>query len=215
MNIVYMLFFMTATTLFLIFSYLAFDYKSATDKRVHSYLMRFTGLFFIGVVLILFRNTIPDFFSIVLPNTLFVTALVYLYLVARKTQELETKWRSRYWIPIAVVFAGFCIYTYIDFNMNARLALHFAFCSVFYGASGWIFWSGAKKERYYLFDKLTGFVFLTISFVFFILSFIGGFSKLEAHLLSNSIWLLMPSNLFLTGVTLWILPFVLYRLKKT
>ena len=63
------------------------------------YLTFFTFLYTIGFILLILRNQIPDFVSIVLANTLFAIGTLFLYFALKSLLDLNIKWRERYLIP--------------------------------------------------------------------------------------------------------------------
>lgn len=208
------LFSITVSVLLVALIDILYRYYKGQRELVVRYAILVVASYLLGLSLILLRNMIPDFFSIVVANTFFIIGAICVYITSRAVLGLESKWHMRYWIPVAIIFIGFSIYTYLDFNMNARLILHFSFCVLYYALASWLFWIYARSESH-RFDRLSAVMF----FIFFLFSlfivFKGTTSKLELNLLSNNDGLLLLPSIDISMLGIWSMLLVRYRPQKT
>lgn len=206
--------FIANTALLLILSiYMALIYKKNIHNRTIKFITYFVVFYFIGLLLFILRNKVPDFLSIVIANTLFIAGSHSLYLATRDIVGLESKWHNRYWIPIVVVFIGFNIFIYVDFNSNIRMLIYAFYAIIYSFLSMSLFWV-YTSAKFKIFDKISVIVFL-ISFLIETSVFLRFlFIKVSTYYFGNTdIFIYLP-NLALFILNLWVIALVKYRIKN-
>jgi hypothetical protein len=167
----------------------------------------------VGFVLLILRNQIPDFFSIVIANTFFAIGSLNLYVATRAIVNLDSKWHYRYYIPIVFIFVSFILFTYIDFNTPFRMVIYFTFATIYSFLSFYLFWFYASSE-YRVFDKISAILFFIgiLNASFMVLRVL--FQDVTSYYFGNSdIFMYLPSINMLI-LSLWIAFLVRYRIKS-
>lgn len=200
--------------LFFLSIYMFIKYKQNPYNRTIKFLTYFANCYFIGFLLVISRNKISDFISIVIANTLFISGTISLYIAIRALLNLDSQVHIRYIIPILIIFVGFFIFTYIDYNIEARLILFSSSCIFFASIYSWLFWF-YSSEKFTLFDRVSCFLFI-IEVMLFTTRILNSFSiNIQAYLFRNeSIFSYLP-NLFMLTLNIWIVILVKYRIPKT
>lgn len=208
-----MLFSINIVLLFVLASYLLLKYQNNSHNRVLKLVSYFVISYFVGFVLLVLRNQIPDFFSIVVANTFFAMGSLNLYVATKTMLDLDSKWHYRYTIPILVIFLSFILFTYINFDTSMRMIIYFSFVAIYSWLSFYLFWR-YSSEKLKVFDKLSAVVFLIVCFnALFII--VRVFLKNVPSYYFGSIDMLiyLPSiNMLL--LNLWVVFLIKYRIKS-
>lgn len=131
------------------------------QEKYFKYFALFPLSFFAGEFLRYFRIVIPDFFAVVVANTLMASGIVFLYLGVRSILNLEAKWQNRYYIPISMIFLGFSLFTYVHYDVAMRIIIFSTFTIIYGSAITWLFFKNATKR------------FRTVDYISGVLLFIG------------------------------------------
>ncbi len=137
------------------------------QEKYFKYFAFFSLFFLTGEILRTFIVIISDLFSIVIANTLMVSGIIFLYIGVRAMLNLESQWRTRYYIPIAMVFFGFILFTYVHYNATMRILIFSAFSIIYASSISWIFLKNATKE-FKVFDYISSLLFLVGVIIFFV-----------------------------------------------
>jgi signal transduction histidine kinase len=122
-------------------------------------------LWIVGMLLILLRGKIPDFFSIVVSNALIVLGLCYLYIGIRKILKLNEGIRLE-WAIFTLIFIHYYIFSAIIDNHTIRIIM-FSIITIFYLASmGWLFWKHSNNHKLKNIYRVGSLVFFFGVFVF-------------------------------------------------
>lgn len=206
------IFFANIFVLFILSIYLVYLHKKNPSNRALKFVANFVIFYFLGLVLFILRNQIFDFLSIVIATTFFAFGSVSLYVATRDIVGLDSKWHSRYWIPILIVFAGHFIFTYIDFNTNMKMTIYYTFCVFYSSLSFWLFWFYSAK-KFKVFDKISSLVFLIGCLIFLVILLRVHLLNVATYYFANTdIFILLP-NLYMLILNLWIIALVTYRIK--
>lgn len=96
-----------------------------------------SGMLFTGMVLIFFRNSIPDFFALTVGNSLLAIGIVLLHFGLERLLER----RSSYHVNLRLL-VGFlilhAIFSYQSPNLQVRVLLFSAFMAAIFGQSAWL-----------------------------------------------------------------------------
>ncbi len=200
--------------LFILSIYMMLRHRNNIKNRSIKFVTYFIVLYFLGFILLLLRNTIPDFLSILLANSFFVTGSISLYVAVRAILKFDASWHYRYWIPVVVLFLGMGFFTYLDYNTNARIIIYFGFCMLFAFLPGWLFWNHASK-RFYYFDKISAMMFFADVVLCFLIILRAGFIQLEVNYLSITDTIIILPSIFMSVLILWLVLLTNYRLNNT
>ena len=137
------------------------------QEKYFKYFAFFSLFFLTGEILRTFIVIISDLFSIVIANTLMVSGIIFLYIGVRAMLNLESQWRTRYYIPIAMVFFGFILFTYVHYNATMRILIFSVFSIIYASSISWIFLKNATKE-FKVFDYISSLLFLVGVIIFFV-----------------------------------------------
>ena len=135
------------------------------QKKYFKYFALFPTFFLAGELLRTLRIVIPDFFSVVIANTLMVSGIMFLYIGVRAILNLESQWHNRYFIPVGVVLFGFILFTYIHYDVAMRILIFSAFTIIYASNISWRFFKYATKE-YKVIDYISGTLFIIGIMVF-------------------------------------------------
>jgi hypothetical protein len=207
------IFITNAIALFVLSLYMMLRHRNHVQNRTVKFVTYFVVLYFLGFVLLLLRNKIPDFLSIVVANSFFVAGSVSLYVATRAILNLDAKWHLRYVVPVVVIFVGFIIFTYLDYDTATRIVIYFSFCTMFSLLSGYLFWVHASK-RFIIFDKLSAMMFFGGAVLDILIIIRALSTQLAVNYLSITDAVITLSNLFLSVLILWFVLLVNYRIKK-
>jgi len=189
------LFFTTIINLILI-------YYFPKNKNL-KYLLVFNLGFLLGQLLLILRNTIPDFFSIVVGNSFLVAGHICVYVASRGLLKLENRWRNRYFIPIGVVAIGLCVFTYVYYHTEMRIVIFSLFCTIYGVILAWIFLKYASGKLLLL-HYLTSFFFLISAVMFFIRAITASIIDFPVSYLSiNDLMIVMP-YVYLVFISFWL-----------
>ena len=133
---------------------------------------RFTGIGFwladmlmqaIGSLLIILRGIIPNFFSIVIANTLIILGVVLLYTGMSKFIEKKVRNMQNYFL-IVLGFFALSYYTYIQFDLNMRTTINATMLLIVTLQIAWLL---LKKVDANLFKStwITGLIFCSYALV--------------------------------------------------
>ena len=137
------------------------------QKKYFKYFALFPTFFLAGEFLRTLRIVIPDFFSVVIANTLMVSGIMFLYIGVRAILNLESQWHNRYFIPIGVVLLGLILFTYLHYDVAMRILVFSAFTIIYVSTISWKFFKYATKE-YKIIDYISGTLFVIGIIIFLI-----------------------------------------------
>lgn len=199
------------TYIFILF-YLFLALKKNTNKRTIKLFFNFILFYAIGYILFILRNQIPDFISIVVANTLFAAGSLNLYMASKDIVNLDSRWKSRYIIPILIIFSSHIIFTYIHFSTNIRIIIFNIFIAI-YTLLGALIFKKYPSEKYHFFDKITSMLFFSgsIIFIFIVLRTIE--IRFNSYYLNNFDFMIFLPNIYMFVVNIWIVAAVSYRFK--
>ena len=207
------LFIMNLVILLILSLYLFSLYKKNKTNITIQYFLYFCTLYSVALFLFLLRNQISDFISMVIANTLFATANVSLYIAIRALFDEETQWKNRYWIPIFIVFIGFCIFVYFHYDANIR-ALIYLFFALFYALLNTKLFLFSSSSKFKVFDKVSFIFFLLTSILYISIIIRINFQQVETYYFSNVDIFISFINYHMLFLNLWIIIVTQYRIKK-
>ncbi len=199
--------------LFVLAVYILIRYIQSPNNRSLKFLTFYASFYFVGFVLIILRNQIPDFLSIVIANTLLISAAISLYIAIRALLNLDAQWHSRYVIPIVVVFISHSLFTYVYYDLKTKLIVFALFYVLFSMIFAWLFWFNSSS-KFRLFDRASSLFFLSGVFIFF--SFVIHsiyISFYEYFFRNNDIFINVPL-IYMICVNIWVAILVKYRISK-
>lgn len=199
--------------LFVVSATLLMKYKNNRQNTSIQYLTYFIGLHFIGFILFVLRNEIPDFISIIVANMFFAGGTLFFYLAIKTLVNEKTIWRNQYYIPIIVFFIGFITFTYVIYDTKTRIMIYYFYCTVYVLPSAWLLWKH-EASRFKLFDKATAVLLFIISFIFIAIIIQSIFIKLQDYYFSNNNIFMIVSIVIIDIFGLWTLLALTYRVKK-
>lgn len=139
-------------------------------NKALKYFLGFNIAFLLGLTLMILRNSIPDFFAIIIGNTFLAAGYVSLYIATQGFFKQEIQWRNRYLIPVFVVFAGMMFYTYAFYDGDIRIIIFSLFCAIYGVTLGRLFWKyGNGKFR--IFFKFTALLSFSSTGLFLLRAF--------------------------------------------
>jgi len=144
-------------------------YYFAKNKTL-KYLLGFNIGFLFGLLFMILRNSIPDFLTIIVGNTLLTTGYVFIYMAAKGLLKQETLWHFRYLIPVFVVFIGLVFFTYGYYDVGMRIVIFSLFCVIYGFALGLLFWKHAYG-KFLLLYRLSALLSFASSGVFLLRAF--------------------------------------------
>lgn len=207
------LFILNAITFILLTCYIFFQYKNRLNILEFRYLFYFSLFGGISLSLLILRNIIPDFFSIVIANTFAAAGTIYIYLAARAIVGIEHKWHHRYWIPISILFAGMLIFTHITFSTETRFLIYFSFMALYNGLIAWLFYT-YKSSKFKLFDLSSSIVFTIGTFIFFSVMLYSSFKETAQYLFNNVNFIIIFAPLYMLILSIWVVIALKYRIKN-
>jgi len=199
--------------LFVVSATLLMKYKNNRQNTSIQYLTYFIGLHFIGFILFVLRNEIPDFISIIVANMFFAGGTLFFYLAIKTLVNEKTIWRNQYYIPIIVFFIGFITFTYVIYDTKTRIMIYYFYCTVYVLPSAWLLWKH-EASRFKLFDKATAVLLFIISFIFIAIIIQSIFIELQDYYFSNNNIFMIVSIVIIDIFGLWTLLALKYRVKK-
>jgi len=137
------------------------------DEKSLNYFLYFCMSYLIGIFLTSLRNTIPDFFSIVVAVTVLVLGYIFLYIAIRGLLGLDFKWLHRYFLPIIIVFFGLYIFTEVYYDLHLRIIIFSLFIISHSITLSYFFWQASLK-RLKIINIISAIAFILISIVFFL-----------------------------------------------
>ena len=144
---------MNFITLLVLSVYFFYLYKKNTVNVTLQYILYFCTLYTVALFLFILRNHISDFISMVMANTFFAIANISLYIAIRSLFYENTKWYNRYWLPVLVVFIGFCIFIYLHYDSNIRVLIY-VFFALFYSLLNMKLFLFSSSLKFKVFDTL-------------------------------------------------------------
>ncbi len=192
---------------------LVMNYRKKPQNNAIKFLTYFIVLHFIGFVLFILRNQIPDFISIVIANTLFAIGTISLYLTIKSLLNIEPILQKRYLIPLVTYFIGFIVFTYISYDTKTRILIYYLFCAIYLLSTGWLLWRN-KSFEYNLFDKITSVMFFAISSILIWIILQVSFMTLHSYYFSNSNIFMILSIFIINILSFWSLFALRYRIKN-
>lgn len=208
-----MLYIMSTITLLFVSIVLLVNYKKNPKNYAIKFLTYFILSHFIGFVLFTLRNQIPDFFSIIIANTLFAIGTMSLYFTIKAILKIEPLLHTRYLIPLVTYFAGFIIFTYISYDTKARILIYYLYCIIYLIPSAWLLWTN-KSPSNILFDKITSILFFSIASLLIWIIMQVSFIPLHTYYFSNSNLFIILSIFIINILGLWSLLALRYRIKN-
>lgn len=153
----------------------------------------FFSLSFLSAMLFLgLRNLIPDFISIVIGNTAIALGYLFIYLALRAAVGLEAEWKKRYYVPVAVIFTGFLIFTYLVYDINMRIFISSLFFTLYNTLFAWMLWKHPGEADGFL-QRVTAALFAVGALLFAARSFAANTIYLPANYLSSQeLYILLP-----------------------
>lgn len=171
-------------------------------KKYFRYFNIFSLFFLFGQILASSRNSISDFFSIIIGNTSLVIGYIFLYIGIRSLFDLDAKWNNRYFLPIGVVFLGFILFTYVHYDVAMRIVIFSIFCVIYSCVITLIFWK-YRRSDFEIFDKISAFLFFMGVILFTIRTIKASIIELPANYLSTTdLWFLLV-YVYLFFMTIW------------
>jgi diguanylate cyclase (GGDEF)-like protein len=130
-----------------------------------------------GLCYLLFslRGLIPDFFSVVVANSLTVVALALNYSAVMEIQRLPYRLKGFAALTL-LIFASFCYFLYVDNNVAARIALIGVAAGGLIALIGYRFMTKKEHSKHSIYP-LTGLLFMVTAAI---LLFRGGYA-LASH----------------------------------
>jgi hypothetical protein len=213
MSVIKVLFITNTIVLFSLTIYLLYKWKHDKHYRALKLLAIFIASYFIGHFLLILRNQIPDFFSIVVANTFFAIGSLNLYVATKAILNLDSKWYNRYYVPIVIIFLSFILFTYIDFNTSARIMIYYSFVTIYSFFSFYLFWF-YRCEKFVLLDKITA-IFFFIGVVNSSFMVLRVFMKnITSYYFGNLDLFIYSAAISMLFFCLWIILLVKYRIKN-
>jgi hypothetical protein len=196
--------------LFSIYSFAIYK-KNKIDLALR-YLTYFCTLYAVGLILFVLRNQISDFLSIPIANSLFAIGSICLYIAIRALINLEAKWQQSYWIPVLMIFIGFCLFTYISFDANIRMFIFYFFllCISIIDTRLFILYSSSMSKT---FNRFSIFVFLLCAVIFLSLCIYLLFHHVSSYFFSNIDIILYIPCFYMLLLNIWVYLAIQYRLK--
>jgi hypothetical protein len=193
--------------------YTFFQYRKNPTTIAVKYLFYFAILYAISISLLLLRNIIPNFFSIVIANTLAAASIIYIYLAVKAIVGIEHRWENRYFIPIAVMFICSFIFTHIFFSTDMRFLIYFPLIGLFLGLCAYTFYNYRSSE-YKLFDSISLGIFVIGAFVFFSLILYTILKDISSYLLNyTNSNIVTSASIYVLLLAIWAMVAVRYRIK--
>ena len=215
MNLLDIKVFYMINTLMLIFLsfYSLFFYRKNKNNPAIKYLTFFTLFYTIGFILLILRNQIPDFLSVLFANVLFTIGSVCLYIAIRAILNLEARWKAIYWIPILIVFVGFYLFTYVYFDPNMRFFLYSLFVLVFSILDMRLFILYSSPE-FKLFDKISILIYFLSTLIFLSLCIYITLEKVSGYFFSNVNIIVYLPSFYMIILNIWIVLVLSYRIRR-
>ena len=198
------LFILNAITFILLTCCILFQHKNRLNILEIRYLFYFSLFWGISLCLLILRNIIPDFFSIVIANTFAAAGTIYIYLAVRTIVGIEHKWHHCYWIPISILFAGMLIFTYVIFSTETRFLIYFSFMALYNGLIAWLFYTH-KSSKFKLFDLSSSIVFTIGTFIFFSITLYTSFKETAQYLFNNVNFIIVFAPLYMLTLSIWVI----------
>ncbi len=208
-----MLFIINTVILLILAIYMLFLYKKNSQNRATKFITYFVVLYCLGFTLFILRNQIPDFLSMVIANTFFALGSLCLYVATRAIVGLDSKWQIRYWIPVLIIFVGFNIFTFIDFNPNMRALMYSVFALLYSLLEMWLF-GFYTSSKFYTFDKISSIVFFVGAIIFLLRAIESRIIHIDAYYFNNVNLIISLPNIYMLVLNIWILTLVTYRIKN-
>ncbi len=207
------LFVVSTVILAIVSTIMVFSYLKNKQNSALKYLTLFIAIHFIGFIGFILRNQIPDFISIIVANTLFAVGTLCLYLAIKAITGINPIWHNRYFIPVLMFFIGFIIFTYIEYDIRARIFIYYFFCFIYTASIAWILWSNIS-ERFRIFDRASALFFTILAIVFLGVVFQASFLRIQAYYFSNSNTFMILSIFIINLLSFWTLGAIKYRVKN-
>lgn len=200
------LFILLFISLFILYKY--------PQKRYSKYFLLFSIFFLIGEFLVIFRNVMPDFLTIVMSNTLFMSGYIFLYIAIRLLLGFEARWHRRYCIPIIVSFMGFWLFTYNYYDLSMRVIIFSIFC-VLYGSLISLLFLKKSKEDFSVINKISALIFFLGVILFLIRTFLASIIELPPNYLNTTDIMIISVYVYLFFTTIWLgIIQLIYTFKK-
>lgn len=173
------------------------------DKIFLKYFLAFNICFLIGQILVILRNSIPDFYSIVVGNILLITGQIFLYLAVKGLFKFEVKWKSRYLIPIFIAFCGFVLFTYIYYDTYMRIVVFSVLTAIYSIVLGKLFLT-APYLKLNILNLFTGFIFF-LAFLLFTFRVINVFNvEFPVNYLKSTALMVTIPYVYMNFICVWL-----------
>ena len=149
----------------------------------------------------------------VMANTFFAIANISLYIAIRSLFYENTKWYNRYWLPVLVVFIGFCIFIYLHYDSNIRVLIY-VFFALFYSLLNMKLFLFSSSLKFKVFDTLSFIFFLLTSILYVSIAIRINFRHVETYYFSNVDIFISLINYHMFILNFWIIALIHYRIKK-
>jgi signal transduction histidine kinase len=124
-------------------------------------------LWIIGMTLVVLRGVIPDFFSIVIANSILVLGVAYLLKAAQTHFKKENNYTTLKVLLVFSIFISFSYFTYILPSYGIRTTILSSVLIPLFSLTGWLFWNSKQKGLFKI-NRITAIVLFMGSFLFFI-----------------------------------------------
>jgi len=172
--------------------------------RYIRFFLSFSILFFVGLLLLSARNTIPDFLSIIMGNMLLIVAYIILYIGIVDLLNLDAKWKNRYFIPIIVTLFGFILFTYVYYDVKMRITIFSIFCLFYCSSISWMFFKNARI-KFLIIDYISSFLFFIGIFIFTFRIFWVSLIDIPENYLAATDSMIVLAYSYLILIVMWLL----------
>jgi len=177
--------------------------KYVLKKDFAKYFVLSSLCFLVGIYLIHQRYQISDFFSIVVANSIICLGEIYLYLATKNLLGYKNSWKFRYLVPIAIVFLGFAIFTYIYYDISMRTLIFGTYICFYNGAISWFFYN--KKNSFNILNKISAIIFFLGCLIFVIFTISSLFINLSSSYFGNKSFIMYIPYLCLLLFLFWLM----------
>lgn len=177
-------------------------YYKFPEKKYFKYFALFPTFFLTGELLRTLRVYLPDFFSVIIGNTLMAFGIMFLYIGVRVLLNFDAKWNNRYYIPVSIVFLGFLLFTYIHYDVAMRIFIFSTFTIIYASGIAWRFFKYATEE-YKVLDYISAALFLIGILIFLARTFKASMIEINVNYPKSSEILNSLIYLYLFFMTAW------------
>lgn len=165
-----------------------------------------------GLFLLSLRGIVPDFFSIVLGNTLLISGLGYVFIGIRILMGTDSGPKWWRWLPAAVMFAGAVYFTYLQPDLSIRIVLFSMLCVFYMFGSAWAMWRYSDTKLIW-FDRLSSLFFVAGGVINIVRATQAPTLELAPNFLLNTHWIIVLPYLHIIAFCIWLGMFLAVKMS--